>query len=56
MPIEQTLDGRNIEFPEGYDTPEGRERIVAGLNMLSKKERLAIWGRTKTPKKGWIKD
>lgn len=33
MPIEKTIDGRSIKFPEGYDTLEGRRRIIAKFNV-----------------------
>jgi len=42
MPIEKTMDGRKIEFPEGYDTPEGRKRIVAERMSYSKENKMVL--------------
>ena len=42
MPIEKTLDGRNIEFPEGYDTPEGRKRIIIENPYSTAEDELAV--------------
>jgi len=42
MPIEKTIDGRSIKFPEGYDTPEGRKKIVAETPIHSKEDELAL--------------
>ena len=42
MPTEKTLDGRSIKFPEGYDTPEGRERISRENPYSNKEDELVV--------------